>query len=117
DGADQVLAAAIVQLAAQTADLDVDGAIERLRIRTAGELQQLVAGKYALRPLDEGAQQRELAGRQVHHHALGGTQLATHQVEAPSGELAASADPGVLPAMLGPAQHGPDARQKLTRIA
>src|SRR5271154_1556435 len=55
-GADQLLArTAVVELAAQAADLDVDGPVEGVRLRAAGELQQLVAAEHPLRALHEGA--------------------------------------------------------------
>src|ERR1700761_512379 len=65
-GADQFLArAAVVELAAQPADLDVDRPVERIGLRPAGEFEQLVAAQHPLRPLGEGPQQREPAPGQA----------------------------------------------------
>ena len=110
-------AAAVVELAAKAADLHVNGPVEGIGIRAPGEFQQLVAGQHPLRPLDEGAEQRKLAARQVDDHAGGRAQLAAHQVEAPAGELAAGADAGRVRALFGAAQHGAHAGQQFAGIA
>jgi len=52
---------AVVQFSPKPADPDVDGAIERVGVRSAGVFQELVASQDALRSLDEGLQKRELA--------------------------------------------------------
>ncbi len=111
-------AAAVVELAAQAADLDVDGPVVGVAFTAAGQVQQLVAGQHALRAFDEGAQQRELAARQVDHHRLRRAQLAADQVQAPAGELAGRAHAVIYGArLLAAAQHRADAGQQLARIA
>jgi hypothetical protein len=73
-------------LAPQPADLVVHAAVEGGRLAAAREIEKLVPAEHALRVLDEGDQELELAGGQVDAEALGRFQVSAREVDRPAGE-------------------------------
>src|ERR687891_2962231 len=73
-----------LDLAAQTAALDVDRAIEGPCPPAMREIQQLLAGQDLLGTLGEGDQEFKLARAQVDHEPLRGGETATHHIERPT---------------------------------
>src|SRR5229473_8346027 len=108
-----------LELAAQTTDLHIDGAVERPSLAVAGEVEQPVAAQYLVGIVDEGGEQIELAGGEPHLAAVGRYQLARGEVEVPAGEAGAGTRPARL-LLLRPArgapQHALDARQQLAQV-
>ena len=84
------MAAIVFQLAAQAADGDVDGAVERAGLAAAQQVQQHVAGEHAVGALGEGKQEIVFAAGEGNFHAVRIQQPAAggFQVEAPPADPA-----------------------------
>ncbi len=72
---------------AQPADVHVDAAVEGRCGPAARDVEELIAGQHALRPLDERQQDVELGCPQVHERTGGRVQPPARDVEAPAEEL------------------------------
>jgi hypothetical protein len=118
-GLDQLgVAAVILQLAAQAADGDVDGAVERPGLAAAQQVQQHVAGQHPVGALHQGDQQVVFAPRERHFDGVRVEQAAARGLQRPAAEAQAAGAGlgGAGRAFAGAAQHGADAGQQFARV-
>src|SRR5919106_4491598 len=108
-----------LDLAAQTADLDVDRAIEGLRPPAMREIQQLLAAQDLLGMLGEGDQKLKFAGTKVDHEPLRGSKTAPRDIERPAIEAQDLRGPRRRRegCATGAAEDRADARQSPARAA
>src|SRR5260370_32140802 len=103
-----------LKLAPQPQDLHVDAAVEHILVH-AGRLQKMLAGKRALRCVEESDKQGILSLRQRDGGTIGVGEAPTAPIELPAAEPATAARripwrckaPGI------PLQYGPPPRQQL----
>src|SRR3982074_922528 len=81
DRPNQLGVGSIIQLAAQAADLRINGAIVGIGIGAGSHIEQLVPAQNALRVLEETPQQRKLAVRQVNERPGRIPQLAAQRIQ------------------------------------
>src|SRR5262249_14842647 len=115
DGHDHARRLRIIrELSADAAHLHIDASVEGSRIAAAREVEELVAGEYALRMFGEGDEQFDLAGSETDEHALRRLQPAAPEVELPAGkaELLGVLRGGCSDGDLRAAKHRADAREQ-----
>jgi hypothetical protein len=106
-----------LQLAPQPQYLNVDTAIENIFVDT-GRLQKVLAGKRSLRSIEKRNQKRVFALGQCDRDSAGISEAPDAPVKLPAAKSAAPSFRVALDGCLAgfpPAQHRPDARQKLSQ--
>ena len=77
----------VAQLLAQTADVQIDGAVERIGLAALGQGQQLVAVERAVGTFQQGLEQAVFAAGKHDHQARAVLQLPRGVVQRPAGEM------------------------------
>src|SRR5712691_3909479 len=80
----------LFDLAAQSQDLHVDGAVVDLVVMQAGQVQELVAGEDALGRAEENDQEAEFAVAEQHRPAVSGREPPRVEVQLPALETIAA---------------------------
>src|SRR4051812_5159420 len=74
----------LIELLPHAAYLEVDGALERIRVTSLREVQQLIAAEHTLGVLEKNLQQAKLRARQYDHHVLRIDEMPCGDIERPT---------------------------------
>jgi hypothetical protein len=98
--------------------LSIDGPVENVRAALEGEIEQLIARQYNLRPLKEGEQQTILSSRELMRYAVMIDQFALCELQRPAIEAQDFAGWrfDVRRQRVRATEHRIDARHKFARV-
>ena len=123
DGFDELAGFLVVVLtftfefAAESADGDVDGAVERASLAASEEVKQHIAGKHLVGAFDEGGEEVVFAAGEGDLGAVGVDEAAAAGFEAPAGEAVETGGfSGAGAALAGASQDGADAGEEFAGV-